>query len=485
MRDAEITQSSSSTESFGDGSGVPVGEATWDESVKAVIEGSDSENEIQFVETDSKDSDLSTCTTSSETKCSINESLTSEENENYLSSVKEKDKEEISDLGAKTEKNIVKNDRLSRAAPVGLDEFKSKATSPKGKPVTGLSSGVIPRVEAGGTEYNYASASKGAKVLAFNKEAKGASNILGKDKDKYLRNPCSAEGKFVVIELSEETLVDAIEIANFEHYSSNLREFVLLGSLVYPTDKWVDLGNFTADNVKHAQRFTIKEPKWVRYLKLNLLNHYGAEFYCTLSSVGIYGVDAVERMVEDLISVHDNQFGSEELNSKQGPIPPQPEQPVQGDDYHRNIDFEVDNESGSENHSVKREVLKNNGRNPVPDVPPQPVGRMPGDTALKILLQKVRSMDLSLSVLERYLEELNSRYGKIFNELDDEIAAKDVLLEKHREDIKNLVDSKEVMAKDLADLIGWKSLVSLQLDNLVRDNAILSSVVPNMVTKNL
>ncbi|KAH0976541.1 hypothetical protein GBA52_026260 [Prunus armeniaca] len=38
----------------------------------------------------------------------------------------------------------------------------------------------------GGAEYNYASAAKGAKVLAFNKEAKGASNILGRDKDKPL-----------------------------------------------------------------------------------------------------------------------------------------------------------------------------------------------------------------------------------------------------------------------------------------------------------
>ncbi|CAL9019707.1 unnamed protein product, partial [Prunus brigantina] len=35
----------------------------------------------------------------------------------------------------------------------------------------------------GGAEYNYASAAKGAKVLAFNKEAKDASNILGRDKD--------------------------------------------------------------------------------------------------------------------------------------------------------------------------------------------------------------------------------------------------------------------------------------------------------------
>ena len=66
-----------------------------------------------------------------------------------------------------------------------------------------------------------------------------------------------------MIELSEETLVVTIEIANSEHYSSNPKEIELLGSLVFPTDDWVKLGNFTAANVKHAQRFALDEPKWV------------------------------------------------------------------------------------------------------------------------------------------------------------------------------------------------------------------------------
>lgn len=99
-----------------------------------------------------------------------------------------------------------KIDRLSRIAPLGLDEFKSKAISSKEKTIPRQAGSIIHRVEPSGREYNYASASKGAKVLAHNKEAKGASNILDKDQDKYLRNPCSAEEKYVVIELSEETL---------------------------------------------------------------------------------------------------------------------------------------------------------------------------------------------------------------------------------------------------------------------------------------
>ncbi|KAI3904709.1 hypothetical protein MKW98_014889 [Papaver atlanticum] len=401
-----------------DGSGVvPVGESTWDDTEQVVNEGFDSGTGIQYVFTDSKESDLDTCNAISEVKCTSNEILpTLKENVTDSEFVEQMEKLETSFIGPKVEKDstsVLSNDRLSHVAPIGLDEFKSKQLSgAKAKPASEPSNGVVHRVEA--------------------------------DKDKYLRNPCSAEVKFVVIELSEETLVDTIDVANFEHYSSNLRDFQLLGSLVYPTDKLLHLGNITAKNVKHAQRFILEEPKWVRYLKFHLLNHYGSGFYCTLSAVGVYGMDAVEQMVEDLISVH------EEVNLGQAPIrtTPQPVEPAEEDDW----DF--DNESAQESTNLQHEVPKNNGRNSVPDDQPQQVGRMTGDTALKILLQKVRSMDLGLSVLERYLEELNSRYGKIFKELDDEITAKDVLLYKYRVDIKKLLDSKEIVAKKVISLVG-------------------------------
>lgn len=317
------------------------------------------------------------------------------------------------------------------------------AFNSKSRTVTGQTGGIIHRVEPGGREYNYASSSKGAKVLGFNKEAKGASNILCKDKDKYLRSPCSAEEKFVIIELSEETLVDTIEIANFEHYSSNLKDFELRGSLIYPTDTWFELGNFTAGNVKHAQRFVLMEPKWVRYLKLNLLTHYGSEFYCTLSVVEVYGVDAVERMLEDLISVQDNEFLSEERSGDQKPISSHPVS--SGGGLNSDFDVEVEPDPDLETSDVKRGVSAIDVPDPVEERRLQQNGRMPGDTVLKILMQKVRTLDLSLSVLERYLEKLNSRYGSIFKELDKEIGEKDVLLEKIRLDMRSLFDSKEVM----------------------------------------
>ncbi|XP_047316344.1 SUN domain-containing protein 3-like isoform X2 [Impatiens glandulifera] len=343
------------------------------------------------------------------------------------------------DVNPILDKVLLEKDKVSRTVFPGLDEFKTTAFNFKSRSVAGKVGSIIHRLEPGGAEYNYASSSKGAKVLAHNKEAKGASSILSREKDNYLRNPCSADEKFVIIELSEETLVDTIEIANFEHHSSNLKEFELLGSLDYPTHSWVTLGNFTAGNTKHVQRFVIlEEPKWVRYLKLNISSHYGSEFYCTLSFLEVYGVDVVEKMLEDLISVQEQK----QLTTSQT-------QYSEAD----GVDF-VDGKS----EEVRRQ---------------QQMGRIPGDTVLKILMQKVRNLDMSFSVLENYLEELNLRNGKIFAEFDSDIEEKGVIMKQIRTYVKNLIDTNEVMRNSIDELASWKHDVSKQLDNIIRDNAAL------------
>uniref|UniRef100_A0A1D1ZKQ1 Uncharacterized protein slp1 n=1 Tax=Anthurium amnicola TaxID=1678845 RepID=A0A1D1ZKQ1_9ARAE len=455
--------------------GVMVGESTWHEQMQN--KGSHSKSYLNLKETDSNNNDQGTPSLMHDI-ISDNELLVVEKNELSLSaSGQEKVPQKISDSGVKAEKERpAKNERLSRAAPPGLDEFKSKVITSKGKPETVQSDLLIHRVEPGGKEYNYASATKGAKVLAFNKEAKGASNILDKDKDKYLRNPCSVEEKFVVIELSEETLVGTIEIANFEHYSSNLKDFELLSSLVYPTDAWVKAGNLTAANVKHAQRFALQEPKWARYLRLNLLSHYGSEFYCTLSILEVYGVDAVERMLEDLISVQDARIGTEEP-SVEGTTSPDSKY---GDDLYSKLHAQVDFDTRKENLSARRDSSKGNGNDPVLGSWASQGGRMPGDTVLKILMQKVQQLDLNLSVLEQYLEELNSRYGHIFNDFNNEIADIELLLKHIRLEMMNLQNSKEGFTKDIMELLSWKLLASLQLESLVEDNAVLRSEVENI-----
>ncbi|CAF2046057.1 SUN domain-containing protein 3 [Brassica napus] len=377
--------------------------------------------------------------------------------------------------------NASKPDQLSRAVPLGLDEFKSRASHTRNKSLSSQISGVTHRMEPGGKEYNYASASKGAKVLSSNKEAKGAASILSRDNDKYLRNPCSAEGKYVVIELSEETLVNTIKIANFEHYSSNLKEFELQGTLVYPTDTWVHMGNFTAANVKQEQNFTLVEPKWVRYLKLRLLSHYGSEFYCTLSLVEVYGVDAVERMLEDLIAVEDNKntFNTREGDSEQKEKPIK-QQAESSEGVDGSTEREKELETSPENTVAKAEasMASNKITEPVEEVRRhQPGSRMPGDTVLKILMQKLRSLDVNLSVLERYLEELNTRYGNIFKEMDHETEAREKVIETLRLDVEGMKERQERMVSEAEEMKEWRKRVEREMERAEKENEKVSKRV--------
>ncbi|PKA66752.1 hypothetical protein AXF42_Ash003407 [Apostasia shenzhenica] len=362
----------------------------------------------------------------------------------------------------------LKNERISCVANPGLDEFKSRVVAAKEKQ-SGQTGAVVHRVEPDGGEYNYASASKGAKVLFYNKEAKGASNILGKDKDKYLRNPCSVEGKHVVIELSEETLVDNIEIANYEHYSSNIKDLEVLSSLVYPTENWTKLGNFTAAKVKHAQRFSLQEPKWARYLKLNLLSHYGNEFYCTLSSVKVFGVDAIERMLEDLISAPNNKMESDEQTTEH--VPGQQTTGVidVGSQELTTSDVEWQHENMKQKNEASVVSLSESlSGTRIPQI-----GRVPGDAVLKILMQRVQSLVVNFAILEQYIEDLSGRYGRILKELDDDIDNKGVLLEKIRMELENLQASIKFSATEIDDLKTWKSVVSSQVNEAAENNSML------------
>ncbi|KAI3689878.1 hypothetical protein L2E82_47848 [Cichorium intybus] len=314
------------------------------------------------------------------------------------------------------------------------------------------------RLEPDGTEYNYAAASKGAKVVAHDKEAKGASNILGEDHDMYLRNPCSVPDKFVVIELAEETLIDAITIANFEHHSSNFKRFELSGSLVFPTESWYELGTFEAENVKHKQYFKLPEPKWARYVMLRLITHYGSEFYCTLSVFQAFGVDAIEKMLEDLIMASPESTDRKFLN------PNPTAAPVLSGGESRNWIEGVDGGS-----KVPETVAKGNGR-------------IHGDAVLKILMQKVRLIDNNLMILEEKINEVNKRQGDMVPKLEKEIAKYSGIVKQTRSEIENLLPWKEIVENEIADLESWKASVSFLLESIVKENVMLRQELEKVVS---
>ncbi|KAG6551185.1 hypothetical protein Mapa_007421 [Marchantia paleacea] len=289
--------------------------------------------------------------------------------------------------------------------------------------------------------YNYAASSHGAKVLSSNKEAKGPSHIISSDKDKYLRNPCSAEEKYVVIELSEETFVDTVVVSNFEFHSANLKDFEIFGSPVYPAKEWILMGKFRAENVRHRQKFSVEDPQLVRYLKLRMLTHWGSEFFCTLSAVEVYGVDVIKNLLDDWIaheegeavlraqmsgfdsSITPNALESESLQGFAGSVDPSSPEPLIGES---SLELSTRLDDGS--HENREKKFEGSSRDDElnagvfgSEVHHSAGGKTPGDSVLKLLMQKVKALELSQTLFYNYLEDMNIKYKAMISELDKDL----------------------------------------------------------------
>lgn len=146
--------------------------------------------------------------------------------------------------------------------------------------------------------FNYASTECAATVVKTNLQSKGASAILVENKDSYMLNQCSLQQKFVIIELCQDILVDTLIVGNFEFFSSTFRHIRVSVSDRYPVDspsRWQVLGVFEAANVRDIQSFSIENPLiWARYLKIEVLSHYGDEYYCPISLVRVHGKTMME-----------------------------------------------------------------------------------------------------------------------------------------------------------------------------------------------
>lgn len=147
--------------------------------------------------------------------------------------------------------------------------------------------------------FNYASSDCAAKVLKTNDGAKESKSILKEDKDSYLINKCSTKDQFLIIELCQDILIDLVEMGNFELFSSNFRRFKVSVNERYEYNNWKVLGEFEASNSRSLQRFKIINPMvWAKFLKIEILDHYGNEFYCPISLVKVYGKTMIEEFKE-------------------------------------------------------------------------------------------------------------------------------------------------------------------------------------------
>ncbi|KLU88956.1 hypothetical protein MAPG_07937 [Magnaporthiopsis poae ATCC 64411] len=149
--------------------------------------------------------------------------------------------------------------------------------------------------------FSYASFDAGAAVLKTGPRAKNAKAILVENKDSYMLLECAQKNKFVIIELSDDILVDTVVLANFEFFSSMVRTFRVSVSDRYPVklEKWKDLGTFEARNQRDIQAFLVEHPQiWAKYMRIEFLTHYGTEYYCPISLVRVHGTRMIDSWKE-------------------------------------------------------------------------------------------------------------------------------------------------------------------------------------------
>ncbi|OON19097.1 Sad1 / UNC-like protein, partial [Opisthorchis viverrini] len=154
---------------------------------------------------------------------------------------------------------------------------------------------------------NVAAVSCGAKLLDSSKAIKNAESILNGNNDEYMNVPCSAE-KWFVIEVCEPVQLRVIEMANYELFSSRVKSFRVLVSDRYPAKTLDTIGVFTAQDVKGLQTFDVSSDKLIKYVKFEMLEHYGSEHYCPISMIRLFG------LVSDDLDDDDDELSMHQVN---------------------------------------------------------------------------------------------------------------------------------------------------------------------------
>ncbi|KAK3901925.1 UNC-like C-terminal-domain-containing protein [Staphylotrichum tortipilum] len=182
--------------------------------------------------------------------------------------------------------------------------------------------------------FSYSSFDAGATVLKTGPGTKNAKAILLENKDSYMLLECRAKNKFVVVELSDDILIDTIVLANFEFFSSMIRSFRVSVSDRYPVkfDKWVDLGTFEARNSRDIQAFLIEHPQiYTKYVRVEFLTHWGNEFYCPVSLLRVHGTRMLDSWKEPAHDDEPEQIQATPQMPKAVPEPPQTQESTAGD----------------------------------------------------------------------------------------------------------------------------------------------------------
>ncbi|XP_018494310.1 SUN domain-containing ossification factor [Galendromus occidentalis] len=172
---------------------------------------------------------------------------------------------------------------------------------------------------------NYASIECGAKIVAANANAAGASKVLLEATDEYMLNPCNSlmkSGMWFIVELCESIHPTHIELANFELYSSTGKEFVVYMSDHYQSREWTEVGRFEMAHLKTVQSFPLDAPGFGKVIKVEFLSIYeNNQYYCPLSLVRVFGSSMVDDYEE---KVSEDSQGTPEPIEKEQIVEPTP-----------------------------------------------------------------------------------------------------------------------------------------------------------------
>ncbi|KAF2158084.1 hypothetical protein K461DRAFT_215494, partial [Myriangium duriaei CBS 260.36] len=254
---------------------------------------------------------------------------------------------------------------------------------------------------------NYASFDCAATVLKTNPECKSASSVLVENKDSYMLNICKVENKFFIVELCDAILIDTLVLANYEFFSSIFRTFRLSVSDRYPVkpDKWRDLGVFEAQNTRDVQAFLVEEPLiWARYLRIEILTHYGNQYYCPVSLLRVHGTTMMEefRHQEELAR---GEYQEDEVLEDAGgptaalPIPQEP--PTSSVEADKSAIASSQPTKSSTmphagNENVKRPSHTTNGAQPVPSTQ---------ESFFKSIHKRLQMLESNATLSLQYIEE--------------------------------------------------------------------------------
>ena len=169
--------------------------------------------------------------------------------------------------------------------------------------------------------FNFASFDSGAIVLSKSDGIKSAKSILINRRDKYMMMPCELKDKWFIIQLSEDIVIDKIQLLNYEHYSSNFKHIQIYGKTSSDNDDaiindqdnddnnnninkqqdWILISDFILKN-QNENFITFTEKNWVRLLKIEILSYYGNEYYCTVTQIRVFGSTMLPHWKEELLT---------------------------------------------------------------------------------------------------------------------------------------------------------------------------------------